>query len=63
MKKDESDLVTGIFFHHYKKKLPHISFSLLLAGILSAGKKHIFGNLDVMLVCLMLSGENISCPT
>ena len=31
--------------------ITHISFSVILAGILRAGKKHFFGNLAVRFVC------------
>ena len=57
-KKDESHLVVGnypyIFFNYYKTHT-HISFSVILAGILRAGKKHFLGNLAVRFVCRMRS--------
>ena len=47
-KKDESHLVVGnypyIFFNYYKTHT-HISFSVILAGILRAGKKQFLGKL------------------
>ena len=65
-----------IFFNYYKAHT-HISFSVILAGILRAGKKHFLGNLAVRFVCRMhstfanrcmrsanpsnFSRENISC--
>ena len=58
MRKDESHLVVGnypyIFFNYYKRHT-HISFSVILAGILRAGKKHFLGNLAVRFVCRMRS--------
>ena len=36
-------------------KHTHISFSVILAGILRAGKKHFLGNLAVRFVCRMHS--------
>ena len=33
----------------------HISFSVILAGLLCAGKKHFLGNLAVRVVCRMRS--------
>ena len=57
VKKDESHLVMAKysynFFNSYKKRHPHISFSLILAGILCAGEKRFLGNLAVtcMFVC------------
>ena len=57
-KKDESHFVVGnypyIFFNHYKTHT-HISFSVILGGILRAGKKHFLGNLAVRFVCRMRS--------
>ena len=57
-KKDESHLVVGnypyIFFNYYKTHT-HISFSVILAGILRAGIKHFLGNLAVRFVCRMRS--------
>ena len=35
--------------------IKHISFSVILAGILRAGKKHFLGNLAVRFVCRMRS--------
>ena len=58
-KKDESHLVVGkypyIYFFNYYKTHTHISFSVILAGILCAGKKHFLGNLAVRFVCGMRS--------
>ena len=42
-------------FFNYCKTHAHISFSVILAGILRAGKKHFLGNLAVMFVCRMRS--------
>ena len=57
-KKDESHLVVGnypyIFFNYYKTHT-HISFNVILGGILRAGKKHFMGNLAVRFVCRMRS--------
>ena len=57
-KKDESHLVVGkyqyIFFNYYKPHT-HISFSIILAGIIQAGKKHFLGNLAVRFVCRIRS--------
>ena len=57
-KKDESHLVMGkypyIFFNYYRTHT-HISYSVILAGILRAGKKHFVGNLAVRFVCRMRS--------
>ena len=57
-KKDEPHLVVGkypyIFFNYYKMQT-HISFSVISAGILRAGKKHFLGNLAVRFVCRMHS--------
>ena len=59
-KKDEFHLVVGkypyiyIYFNYYKTRT-HISFSVILAGILRAGKKHFLGNLAVRFVCRMPS--------
>ena len=53
-KKDESHLVVGnihIYIFNYYKTHTHISFSVILAGILRAGKKHFLGNLAVRFVC------------
>ena len=56
-KKDESHLVVGkypyIFLIIIKHTHTHISFCVILAGILRAGKKHFLGNLAVMFVCRM----------
>ena len=58
-KKDESHLVVGkypyIYFFNCYKTHTHISFSVILAGILRAGKKHFLGNLAVRFVCRMHS--------
>ena len=45
------------FFFNYYKKHTHISLSVILAGILRAGKKHCLGNLVVRLdaECALLS--------
>ena len=43
------------FFFNYYKTHTHISFSVILAGILRAGKKHFLGNLAVRFVCRMRS--------
>ena len=56
MEKDESDLVMGKDSYNFliKKKKnthTHIPFSLILAGILCAGKTFFLGNLAVMFVC------------
>ena len=40
-----------IYFFKYYKTHTHISFSVILAGILRAGKKHFLGNLVVRFVC------------
>ena len=60
MKKDESHLVVGKYSHIYIlfiiKTHTHISFSLILAGILPAGKERFLDNLAVRFVCQM-------CPT
>ena len=56
-KKDESHLVGKypyVFFNYYKTHT-HISFCVILAGILRAGKKHFLGNLAVRFVCRMRS--------
>ena len=59
-RKDESHLVMGnypyIFFNYYKTHT-HISFSVILAGILRAGKKHFLGNLAVRFVYRMRSAN------
>ena len=58
MKKDESNLVMGKDSYNFliKNKIKtHISFSLILAGILCAGKKSFLGNLAIMSVCRMPS--------
>ena len=44
-----------IYFFNYYKTHTHISFSVILAGILRAGKKHFSGNLGVRFVCRMRS--------
>ena len=44
-----------IYFFNYYKTHTHISFSVILAGILRAGKKHFLGNLAVRFVCRMRS--------
>ena len=66
------------FFYYYNTHThthTHISFSVILVGILCAGKKHFLGNLAVRYVCRMhstfanrhianpsnFSRENISC--
>ena len=43
-----------LFFNYYKTHT-HISFSVILAGILRAGKKHFLGNVAVRFVCRMRS--------
>ena len=58
-KKDKSHLVVGkypyIFFNYYKTHT-HISFSIILAGILRAGKNHFLGNLAGLFAkCALLS--------
>ena len=45
----------SIYFFNYYKTHTHISFSVILAGILRAGKKHFLGNLAVRFVCRMRS--------
>ena len=44
-----------IYFFNYYKTHTHISFSVILAGILRAGKRHFSGNLAVRFVCRMRS--------
>ena len=44
-----------IYFFNYYKTHIHISFSVILAGILRAGKKHFSGNLAVRFECRMRS--------
>ena len=44
-----------IYFFNYYKTHTHMSFSVILAGILRAGKKHFLGNLAVRFVCRMRS--------
>ena len=44
-----------IYFFNYYKTHIHISFSVILAGILRAGKKHFLGNLAVRFVRRMRS--------
>ena len=44
-----------IYFFNYYKTHTHISFSIILAGILHAGEKHFLGNLAVRFVCRMRS--------
>ena len=44
-----------IYIFNYYKTRTHISFSVILAGILRAGKKHFLGNLAVRFVCRMRS--------
>ena len=45
-----------IFFNDYKTHThTHISFCVILAGILRAGKKHFLGNLALRFVCQMRS--------
>ena len=46
--------IIHIFFNYYKTHT-HVSFSVILAGILRAGKKHFMGNLAVRFVCRMRS--------
>ena len=51
MKKDKSDLVMGKDSYNFlikKTQKTHISFSLILAGILRADKKCFLGNLAIM---------------
>ena len=43
-----------IYFLNYYKTNTHISFSVILAGILRAGKKHFLGNLAVRFVCQIM---------
>ena len=58
-KKGESHLVVEkypyIYFFNYYKTHTHISYSVILAGILRAGKKHFLGNLAGRFVCRMRS--------
>ena len=44
-----------MYFFNYYKTHTHISFSVILAGILRAGKKHFLGNLADRVVCQMRS--------
>ena len=48
------EIIQNISFNYYKTHT-HISFSVILAGILRAGKKHFLGNLAVRFVCRMRS--------
>ena len=50
------------FFNYYKTHThTHISFSVLLAGILHAGKMHFLGDLAVRFVCRMRSTFTNRC--
>ena len=44
-----------IYFFNFYKTHAHISFSVILAGILRTGKKHFLGNLAGRFVCRMRS--------
>ena len=56
-KKDESHLLVGKYPYIFLIiiKHTHIPFCIILAGILSVGKKHFLGNLAVRFVCRMRS--------